>query len=404
MTAEPEPFPFPHSAGPRPPGRYAELTRQPGLPRVLLPSGLTALLVTRHAEVRTVLSEDRFSRAEVPASPMFARTNASLALATSDPPVHTRRRQAVAQEFTARRARARAPRLRELAAEGIAHLRTLPQPADLREEFTVPFALRTTTEQLGIPYDEAAELRPAMAAMTSSGGSRTPDEIAAAHERVRGYFTDQVSLRRKEIAGGTAREDLLTRLLSGPGADRLDPEEVAVFGAGLLMAGLDTTANQLAMTALLVLRDPDLADALRADPDARGPVIEETLRYSSLIATGGAAHLAREDGYLGEVPVSAGEIVVPLTAAANRDCAVFADPDRFDPGREENPHLAFGHGRHYCLGAPLARLQLLIGLSALLDDLPRLTVAVPENELEWITGQFIRGPLALPVRWDEERR
>lgn len=399
MTEGPPDFPFSHEPGPRPPRRFAELTAAPGLPGVQLSNGLPALLATRYADVRAVLSDDRFSRAEVAAKPMFARSDASLALVTSDAPVHTRRRQAVASEFTARRAREMAPRLRELAAEGVARLRTLPQPVDLLEEFTVPFALRTSTEQLGVPYDEAFALRPAMAAMMSFG-SRTPEQVAAAHREVHAYFTGQIDRRRAEIDAGAPREDLLTRLLTGTAADRLSPEEAAVMGAGLLMAGFDTTANQLAMTAFMVFRDPALTERLRVDPDAVEPAIEETLRWSSLIATGGAAHVALEDVQLGDVLVPAGQVVVPLAAAANQDCAAFADPDRFDPARADNPHMAFGHGRHYCLGAPLARLQLRIGLDALLAGLPKPSIAVPEDEVRWKTGQFIRGPIALPVRWD----
>ena len=173
------------------------------------------------------------------------------------------------------------------------------------------------------------------------------------------------------------------------------------MGAGLLMAGFDTTASQLAVAALMVFRDPSLAARLRARPEAIAPALEEVLRWTSLLATGGAAHVAVEDVRLGSELIPAGEVVVPLAAAANQDCAVFPDPDRFDPERRDNPHMAFGHGRHYCLGAPLARLQLQIGLSALLEAFPTLSIAVPEHEVEWSTGQFIRGPLALPVRWDD---
>lgn len=393
------PFPFPHPPSPRPPARFAEMTGEPGLPRVTLSNGASALLVSRYAEVRAVLSDDRFSRESFAGKPMFARSNRSLALATSDPPVHSRRRQAVASEFTARRARETAPWLRQLAADCAARLRTLPQPADLVEEFTVPFALHTSTEQLGLPYDDATKLRPSMAVMMSFG-VHTPDEVAAAHAEVHGYFEALVARRLAEVAAGRPNDDLLTRLLTGRGADRLSHEEVAVFGSGLLMAGFDTTSRQLAMTVLMVLRDPALTRRLREDPAAMTPALEETLRFSSLIATGGAAHVALEDVRLGDVLVPAGEVVVPLAAAANQDRAVFAEPERFDAEREDNPHIAFGHGRHYCLGAPLARLQLEIGLAALLAEFPTVQIAVPEDEVRWSTGQFIRGPLALPVRWD----
>ncbi|GAA1971567.1 cytochrome P450 [Catenulispora subtropica] len=400
---EPPAFPFAHPSSPRPPARFAEMTAEPGLPRVVLSNGASALLVSRYAEVRAVLSDDRFSRASFTGKPMFARSTASLALATSDPPVHSRRRQAVAGEFTARRARETAPWLRELAASGARRLRTLPQPADLVEEFTVPFALRAAAEQLGLPYDDAVKLRPAMAVMMS-WGSRTSEEVAAAHAEAHGYFGGLVARRLADASAGRPADDLLTRLLLGRGASRLSHEEVAVFGAGLLMAGFDTTSRQLAMAVLMVLRDPALTARLREQPGALAPALEEVLRWSSLIATGGAAHVALEDVRLGDVLVPAGEVVVPLTAAANQDASVFTEPDRFDPGREDNPHIAFGHGRHYCLGAPMARLQLEVGMAALLAEFPALRLAVHEDRVRWTTGQFIRGPLELPVRWDGEGR
>ena len=399
MTDELPKFPFPHPPSPRPPARFAEITGEPELPRVVLSNGASALLVSRYAEVRAVLSDDRFSRASFAGRPMFARSSGSLALATSDPPVHSRRRQAVAAEFTARRARETEPQLRRLAADCAARLRTLPQPADLVEEFTVPFALRTSTEQLGLPYDDALRLRPAMAVMMSFG-LHTPDEVAAAHAEMHGYFAALVSQRLNEAADGRPNDDLITRLLTGKGSDRLSHEEVAVFGSGLLMAGFDTTSRQLAMTVLTVLRDPALTARLREQPEALTPALEEVLRWSSLIGTGGAAHVALEDVRLGDVLIPAGEVVVPLTAAANQDATVFAEPDRFDPERKDNPHVAFGHGRHYCLGAPLARLQLDLGMTALLAEFPVLRLAVHEDEVRWTTGQFIRGPLTLPVRWD----
>ncbi|HEV2635151.1 MAG TPA: cytochrome P450 [Actinocrinis sp.] len=401
MTGEPPAFPFPHPPGARPPDRFGELTGEPGLPRVVLPSGVPALLATRHADVRAVLSDDRFSREAYRGRPMFARSNASLALATSDPPVHARRRGAVAPEFTGRRARAQTPRLRELAAEAGARLRSRPRPADLLADFTVPFALSSITETLGVPDEDGEWLRPAMSAMMSAG-SHTPEQVEAAHGQMHGYFGDLVARRRAEIDRGTPDEgDLITRLLCGRGTDRLGDDEVAVFGSGMMMAGFETTANQLAVSALYAFCDPALAARLRANPEEVGPFLEETLRSMSLIGTGGAAHVALEDVQLGDVLVPAGEVVVPLTAAANVDPAVFADPDVFDPGRRDNPHVAFGYGRHYCLGAPLARAQLRAGLDELLGGFSNLCIAVAEEDVEWRTGQFIRGPVRLPVSWDD---
>jgi cytochrome P450 len=389
-------FPFPEQPGPRCPDEYARLTAAPGLPTGLLAGGVEALLVTRYAEVRAVLSDDRFSRAEFAGRPMFARTPESLALVTSDPPVHTRRRRAVLPAFTARRARELTPWLRELAGELVDRLITLPQPVDLVESFTVPFTLRAITMLLGIPPSDEDRLRQLVDAMMSTTRF-TAERVASAHEEAGRYFSDLLALRESEIAAGAPGPDLITELLTAPEPDRLSRKEITVMGAGLLMAGYETTSNQLAMCALMVFGDPVWAQRLRADPAALPLAIEEMLRWSSLIATGGAPHVALEDVWLGDTLVRAGQVVLPLIDAANRDAAAFSDPERFTPSRDTNPHLAFGHGRHLCLGAPLARVELHIGLTALLR-LPRLEIAVPTDQLRWRTGMFIRGLVELPVR------
>jgi cytochrome P450 len=401
LTSDATPgFPFPDCPGVRPPEQYARLLTEPGLPRVLLSSGAEALLVTRHADVKAVLSDDRFSRESFRGRPMFARSPDSLALAVSDPPTHTRRRQAVAQAFTARQARLQTPRLRELAAQALDDMAGRAQPVDLVEEFTVPFALRVITELLGVPFADGHLLRPLMATMMSFS-RYSPEEVAGAHEKAQGYFSNLVTLLQTEIDRGRPGSDLLTRLLTAPAEERLSRREIVVFGSGALMAGFETTANQLAMCVLLVLGEPGLAGRLRADPPALARAVEETLRWSSLIRTGGAAHVAVEDVRLGDVLVRAGEVVVPITDAANRDAAVFGDPELFDPDRADNPHLAFGHGRHYCLGAPLARTELQVGLAALLERFEDLRIAVPAADLRWREGMFIRGLRELPVRWGD---
>jgi cytochrome P450 len=328
---------------------------------------------------------------------MFARTTESLALATSDPPVHTRRRAAVTSAFTARKARQRVPRLRELAEQ---LLDGLTPPVDLVESFTVPFALRAITELLGVPAADEPRLRPLVDAMMSTTRF-SREHVTAAHKEAAGYFDELVATKQAEITAGHPRSDLLTELLTATSERRLSEREIAVFGAGLLMAGYETTSNQLAMCALMVFGDPDRADRLRLDPAGIEPAVEEMLRWTSLVATGGAPHVATEDVRLGDTVVRAGQVVVPLTDAANRDATVFAEPDRFRPERADNPHVAFGHGRHYCLGAELARVELRVGLRALLDRFHDLSIAVPVTEIPWRSGMFIRGPASLPASWSK---
>ena len=391
-------FPFPEGPDARPPRQYEELLDQPGMPAVKLSNGHHALLVARYAEVKQVLSDDRFSRAAFAGRPMFARTPESLALAASDPPVHSHRRRAVLHAFTARRARQQAPWLRTLADDLVDRLVAGDQPVDLVSAFTVPFTLRVITDMLGVPPADHGRLRPLVDRMMSTTRF-SADEVATAHEDAAGYFDDLIAVREADIAAGRPGSDLLTELLSAPEERRLSRPEVSVFGSGLLMAGYETTSHQLAMCALMVFADPDWARELRRDPDAIAPAVEEMLRWSSLIATGGAPHVATEDVWLGDTLVPAGQVVVPLTDAANRDGNVFAEPGRFAPDRPDNPHLAFGHGRHFCLGAHLARTELQVGLTALLHRFDDLTIATPVDDLVWRRGMFIRGPQQLPVRW-----
>jgi nocardicin N-oxygenase len=374
------------------------LLGEPELPTVLLSNGSQALLVARHAEVKAVLSDDRFSRASFHGRPMFARTTESLALVTSDPPVHTRRRRAVLHAFTARQAKELTPWLRALAEKLLDELMARPQPVDLVNEFTVPFTMRAISEMLGVPPADESRLRPLVDRMMSTTAFPA-EEIAAAHEAAGRYFSDLVAAREAEIARGEPGLDLLTELLRAPEPERLSRHEITVLGSGLLMAGYETTSNQLAMCALMVFGDPDWSAKLRTTPDAVAPAVEEMLRWSSLIATGGAPHVATEDLRLGDTLVKAGQVVVPLTDAANQDPAAFTDPGRFVPDRVDNPHLAFGHGRHFCLGAHLARAELQVGLAALLARFDTLTVAAPSHQLAWRRGMFIRGLDELPVRW-----
>jgi nocardicin N-oxygenase len=266
------------------------------------------------------------------------------------------------------------------------------------DAFTVPFTSRVIGEMLGVPTEDQQWVRPRIGAMMSTTRF-TPHQVATAHKDAEEYFGQLVRCREAEIARGRQGKDLLAELLAAPPQQRLSRKEIVTFGAGLLMAGYETTSNQLAMCVLMTLSDLGLYRLLRAEPTAVPAVIEEMLRWSSLVATGGAPHVATEDARVGTTLVHAGQVVVPLTDAANQDGSVFQHPATFSPRRAVNSHLAFGHGRHYCLGAHLARAELRVGLSALLYRLDGLRLAVPADSLPWRRGMFIRGPAVLPVTW-----
>ncbi|MBJ6637967.1 cytochrome P450 [Streptomyces sp. DHE7-1] len=394
---EPPAYPFPDLPGIcLDPGRLARLREEPLVP-VRLGNGRDALLVTRHEDVRTVLSDDRFSREAWAGGTLFARRSSALALVTSDAPTHTRRRSRVQARFTHRRAEEDRPRIAAIAAGLLDRLRAADGPVDLIAEFTTPFPYRVICEMLGVPVADLDRLLPEVTVMMSAGRF-TPEESARAHAFMYDYFFGQLTERRAAVEAGRPGDDLLTQLLTAPPDTRLTDEEIAVFGFGLMMAGGETTASHLAMCVLHVLTTPGLADRLRRDPSAVPAAVEELVRWVWFAGTGGQPHVTTEEVWLAGRALPAGQVVVPLTDAANRDPDVFPDPDVFRADRSPNPHIGFGHGRHLCLGAAHARVELQEGLTAVLGRLDGLELAVDPAELSWRDRMFMRGVWELPVR------
>ena len=403
---DPARFPYPVEPGGCPSPEYRRLLAA-GTPHpVELSSGRSALLVGRHADVAAVLNDDRFSRAGYAAlaRPLLARSTDSLPLITADAPEHTRRRRSVLAAFTARRVRRLRPRLEALADQLLTELAAGADhgEAELVNAFTVPFPLRVICEVLGVPYADSAGLRREVDVLMSTSG-HSAAQVAEAQARMDGYFARLVAAKQQDLDRGQPADDLLTELLQRPADDpepRLSPREVLALGSGLLMAGYETTGNSFAMCVLLLLQRPELVARLRADPGLVPGAVEEMLRWTSLNNTGGVPHLVTESTVLGGATVRAGQVVVPITDAANRDPAVFKDPETFDPDRTDHAeHLAFGHGRHYCLGAELARAELQIGISALLRHFPVLELAAAAEDLTWRQTMYINGVWQLPVRW-----
>lgn len=388
------PFPLPDRPGvPLDEGHLARLRERPLVP-VALAGGHRALLVTRHADVRTVLSGERFSREAWAGGTLFARTPESLALVASDPPTHTRRRRAVQAWFTARRAEADRPRVEALAERLLDAMEADGPPADLIARFATPLPYGVVCDMLGVPADDLGLLLPWVTAMMSAG--RHPAaEVEAAHEGMRGYFAALLAGRRARPG-----DDLLSALMTGSG---LADEEIAVFGAGLLMAGGESTSNFLAVCVLELAARPGLAARLRADPALIPATVEELLRWVWFAGTGGRPHVVLGDVELAGTPLTRGDVVVPLTDAADRDPAAFPDPDEFRPDRSPNPHLGFGHGRHLCLGAPHARVELQVAIAAVLRRFGDLALAVDPARLRWRERMFVRGVWELPVTWSRGR-
>ncbi|MEU5725172.1 cytochrome P450 [Micromonospora sp. NPDC047738] len=376
--------------------RYAELREQP-LIRVQLPYGEPAWLATRHADVRTVLGDPRFSRAAATGrdEPRNTPHQQQTGILSMDPPDHTRVRRLVAKAFTARRVDELRPRTRAVAEELVDGMLAAGQPADLVEYLATPLPIRVICDLLGVPVSDQDKFHTWSEAIVSTT-SLEPGLVQHYLDSLLAYMAGLVARRRVEPA-----DDLLSAMVRARDehADRLSEEEMVMLAAGLLAAGHETTVTQIPNMMYVLLTTPGAWDTLRGRTELVATAVEELMRFIPLGATAAFARYATEDVELGGVLVRAGEPVVVSIPSANRDGTVFPDADRLDLAREVNPHLGFGHGVHHCLGAQLARMELRVVLETLLDRTPGLRLAVPEEELTWKSGLLVRGLVAMPVGW-----
>lgn len=394
-------FPFPSTSLYHPAPELIELAEKDPVTRVELPDGSHAWLITGFDEVRKVLIDPRFSRglAAAPDRPQRGlQMLASASILGMDPPEHTRLRRLVAGTFTNRRIEALRPQVREIVTGLLDELVTLPRPADLVHQFSLPLPVQVICEMLGVP----AEDRDRFAAWSDSmlgDWNRDTDEMMAAYQGLSGYLAGLIEAKRAAPA-----DDLLTALIAvRDGSDRLSEFELVNLGISLLVGGHETTANQINMSLLTLLENPDELTRLREDPELIPAAVEELMRFVQL--GGGDSipmpRIAAEDVELGGVTIAAGDAVLALTAAANRDPAVFEDPNRLDLTRTTATHLAFGAGIHHCLGAQLARMELQEAYRGLLTRLPGLRLTVPVEELRFKPNMILRSLYELPVTWDD---
>ncbi|MEV6971949.1 cytochrome P450 [Kitasatospora sp. NPDC093806] len=375
--------------------RYAELRERP-LIRIRMPYGDDAWLVTRYEDVRTVLADPRFSLAaamgeDQPRMRPVARTGAGLF--STEPPEHTRLRALVAREFSARRVEGLRERARELADELLDAIVAAGQPADLVEDFAIPMPTTIICEVLGIP---AADHRMLWEWAETVLSAVTPAEVLAVEGRA---FIDHMA-GVLELRGREPGPDLLTTLVRACREQGLiSEEELLSIACDLLIAGFVSTTNQIGNFFHQLLVNPEEAKRLRERPELIPRAVEELMRYVPLLTGFSLPRYATADVELGGVVIRAGEAVMIATAAANRDPEVFEEPERLDLDRPVNPHIGFGHGVHYCIGAHLARLELQVAIERVLTRLPGLRLAVPEPELRWKQDAMVNGLQALPIAW-----
>ncbi|MEO1969135.1 MAG: cytochrome P450 [Sphingomonadaceae bacterium] len=315
-----------------------------------------------------------------------------------DPPHHTRVRGLVTGALTARLVRAMEPRIREIA-DGLIDKMIAQGSADLITDFAYQLPVRVMCDMLGVDPDDS-RLHAVIAAIAQSfivfeARALTPEELATANREIgvlQDFFEELFADRMT-----SPRDDLTTALVqSGGKEDSLSHDELVTVAIGLFGAGFETTAHMIGNGVLSLSRAPDQWRSLASDPLGLAPgTVDETLRYeSSLIAT---YRTALRDTQLHGEPILAGEKVLTLIGAANRDPRVFANPDRFDIQRDAKKHMSFGGGIHFCAGAELARLEGRIAFEQLARRLPGLQ-AETDNP-QWREGFLFRGLSALPVGW-----
>ncbi|MFI0982556.1 cytochrome P450 [Streptomyces sp. NPDC021093] len=381
-----------------PPVELGQYRESEPIRRMSYPDGHTGWLVTSHSLARSMLSDPRFSaRSEFKrppvsrpgADPFYGAPALPGWLVDMDAPQHTRLRQKLAGKFTARRMKEMRPQIDAIIEGLLDDMAETGPPVDLVEAFALPVPSLMICELLGVPYSERAEFQRNSETLFSLNA--TADEASAAMDRLYGF------LRELAKGAGGGLNDGLLNMLREDGT--LDAEEIAGVGVLLLTAGHESTSSSLALSTFTLLSHPDQLALLTADPSLVDNAVEELLRYLTVFHFG-VPRTPLEDVEFGGQLLRAGESVTVSLPAANRDPDWFADgPDRLDITRKTSGHMAFGYGIHQCLGQNLVRMEMRAALPALFRRFPRLSLAVPSEEVPLSTDMSVYGVHRLPVTW-----
>jgi cytochrome P450 len=365
-------------------------------------AGGALMVVGRHRDCSALLRDPRASSARGTSLLAQPGTPPARSFLSMDPPDHTRLRALVSKAFTPRVVAALAPRIREVAAELLSAAVMArsgaagPGEIEVVSQFAYPLPVRIISELLGVPPEDRSRFAGWSASLVHSlqpqFGTRDGSAAAAAGQarlEFSGYFRELIAVRRAQPA-----RDLLSELIRAEeDGQRLSEDELIGTCVLLLVAGHETTVSLISNAILALLRHPGQLDDLRADPGLAAGAVEETLRYDAPVQLTG--RVARDGLEVGGLTVPDGGVVLFLLAAAGRDPEVFPDPDRFDIRRGATGHLAFAAGPHFCLGAPLARLEATIAIQEFAARLhqPQLD----EPSLTYKPNLNLRGPERLVV-------
>jgi cytochrome P450 len=360
--------------------------------RVRTAVGDEAWLVTGYDDVRRLLDDDRLGRAH-PAPETAARTGESALFGgpigdfATEHADHARMRSLLQPHFSPRRMRALRPRVEALASRLLDALAERGSPADLHAEVAVPLPILVICELLGVPYADRDRFR---AWSEEAGNTRDGARSERGLGELYAYGLRLVAAKRK--APG---DDVISQLCA---TDDVTDDEAATLSMGVLFAGHETTVVRIGLGAMALLSNRDQWQALVDDPGLVPGAVEEILRAPGS-GDGGMPRYARTDLEVGGVTIRAGELVLLDIGAANHDPAAFADPERVDVTRASAAHLTFGHGARYCLGAPLARIELDVVFTALVRRFPDLRLTVDVGDVPLRHDTLTGGPAELPVQW-----
>nr|AAY28212.1 unknown [Streptomyces hygroscopicus] len=404
--ALPEPVPLmgcPYKSNPYP--LYERMRETGPVHRVRFPSGVLAWLVTGYDAAHSALGDERLGknhdrgndrwRARASIMPEPQHSQLQVHLLHQDPPTHTRMRRFVTDAFTPRRIEQLRPRFQKLADTLVD---ALPEtgPADLVTGFAARFPFQVLAEVIGLPDELAARFDRDWGKVVQPVGPADPGRplYEARLHGLQSYIAEVVAHKREHWA-----DDLLSRLVVAHDRRELSQEELDSMIFQLLVAGQEPVTNQITTALIALFRHPAELARLRDNPELMPRAVDELLRYDSAFELT-TWRFFDQDSDLHGTEVPAGDSVIISLCAANRDPRRFPDPDTLDLDRSPNPHLAFGHGIHFCPGAALARAELQIALGTLLTRLLGAHLAIDDGDIEWIPAVLGRGTNHLPVGYD----
>ena len=369
-----------------------------GPPQIVEAGPMRFVLAARYADVTAGLRDhEHLSSMQPPPPPeqvYEGRFKGSRNMLGSDPPQHSRLRRLVSRDFTPRRIRELEPRIREIAKDLLDKVEAKGE-FDLMADIANVLPVTVIAEMLGVPPELNAKFKhwsdTIIGGDNRMPGMPPPPELVRAIDELGDYFTDEIERRRANPG-----PDLVSALVAAHDeGEVMSAADLLSFITLLLLAGNETTTNLIGNGTLALGRNPDQFDALKRNPAMLPRAIEEMLRYDGPVQ--GTVRFAREAVSLGGTEIPAGALALMIVAAADRDPAQFKDPQKFDITRDPNEHVAFGEGIHFCIGAPLARMEARITFDAMLERFPRLRLKDPAIKPVYKGSYFLRGLESLPL-------